>query len=340
MAFDTNSSPELKQLASDIQQAVSAYAEFQTQLAGAIKPWNDAWTSILEAAKPLSDTMRLIAATMAAAREQRVELRDAIAQTNAIIANEIRAAGLRFRHSLERADHIGQLGWTLKWTMMPADIVRLSTIEVVVEADAYMREWYETEDADLTTLEQRILDVKELEPFQKPITQCFAAYRREEYAITIPCLVAVLERGIRQLGPADHFYNTRVERLVKDQYDKAREDDPDAIEVFIWLSVYAFIRWFYAQYGPTRLAENRMFRHGIQHGTQPPPNEKVEVLRLFHALDTITSLYRRQVTRRAAATPGLAVTVGSPSEHQTGLALSMKHRWAKAKEAGTRRLTF
>ena len=52
------------------------------------------------------------------------------------------------------------------------------------------------------------LDVKELEQFQRPIAQCFAAYRREEYAITIPCLVAVLERGIRQLGPADHFYTT------------------------------------------------------------------------------------------------------------------------------------
>jgi hypothetical protein len=79
--------------------------------------------------------------------------------------------------------------------------------------------------------------------------------------------------------------------MVKDLYDKVKEDAPDTIEVYFWMSLYTFVQWFYVQYGPTASGEDRIFRHGIQHGTQPPPNEKIEVLRLLHALITITGLY-------------------------------------------------
>jgi hypothetical protein len=75
-----------------------------------------------------------------------------------------------------------------------------------------------------------------------------------------------------------------------DRYDKAKEDNSRIFNVSIWMSLHAFVQWFYEQYGAAESGEGRMFRHGIQHGTQPPPNEKVEVLRLLHALNTIATL--------------------------------------------------
>jgi hypothetical protein len=175
--------------------------------------------------------------------------------------------------------------------MTPPDMVTLSAMQLPAEADAYMLAWYEEVDGNLDRLERRLLAVTELEPFRTPLSQCFTAYRRGEYAIAIPFLAAVLERGIRHLGPAEHFCSTNVEKTVKDRYDTAKEEQPHTIRVYFWMSLYAFVQWFYEQYRPTASGEDRIFRHGIQHGTQPPPNEKTEVLRLLHALNTITGLY-------------------------------------------------
>jgi hypothetical protein len=212
------------------------------------------------------------------------------AESQARLAKDLEGIGPRLRRALLRAGHIGRLGWTVTGEMTLPDVVSLSDMQPT-EADAYMLAWYEEVDADLNVLQKDILIVKELEPFHTALSQCFAAYRRSEYAITISCLVAVLEGGIRNLGPREQFFNTKVQRMVKDRYDKAKEDNSRLFNVSIWMSLHAFVQWFYEQYGAAESGEGRMFRHGIQHGTQPPPNEKVEVLRLLHALNTIATLY-------------------------------------------------
>jgi hypothetical protein len=168
--------------------------------------------------------------------------------------------------------------------MTPPDMVTLSAMQLSADAEAYMLAWYEESDTDLARLEGRLLNVTQLEPFRTPLSQCFAAYRRGEYAIAIPFLTAVVECGIRHLGPTEHFLSTKVEKMVRDRYEQAKEDDVHTIRVFFWMSLYAFVQWFYEQHRPTASGEGRIFRHGIQHGTQPPPNEKIEVLRLLHAL--------------------------------------------------------
>jgi hypothetical protein len=177
--------------------------------------------------------------------------------------------------------------------MMPSDMVALSALHLPDEADAYMLAWYEEVDSDLDSLERRLLDVDQLEPFRIPLSQCFTAYRRGDFAISIPFLVALLERGLRNFLPTERFFSTDMARVVKGRYDKVQEDAPETVEAFFWMSLYSFIQWLYKQYGPRNSGEDRIFRNGIQHGTQPPPNERVEVLRLLHALDTVAALYRR-----------------------------------------------
>jgi hypothetical protein len=93
----------------------------------------------------------------------------------------------------------------------------------------------------------------------------------------------------------ERFFTTDPPRVVKERYERVRKARPETVEAFCWLSLHEFVRWLYEQYGQKNLGEDRVFRNGIQHGTQPPPNEKAEALRLLHALDTVAALHKRSV---------------------------------------------
>jgi hypothetical protein len=154
-----------------------------------------------------------------------------------------------------------------------------------------MLSWYSRCDADLSGIEQRITERKYLAGFQSVLSQCFGSYRRREYAITIPSVTAALESLIRAFAPAEHRWTTKIERVVSKQYGNAQNIENGLVIASVWMSVLTFVQWFYAQYGATSAGDSRVFRHGIQHGTQPPPNDQIESLRLFHALDTVSFLF-------------------------------------------------
>jgi hypothetical protein len=303
--------PDTTKIVSDIQKAMSAYGEFQAQLADAMKPWQDQWAALQEQLTPLLSAIAPIQEEVTTAaiewcavqkswREHSAAIQNAAArwagawaEAQAAIVRELAEIGPRLRRTLENAAKVGRLGWTVTMKMMPINMRTLADMKAPAEADAYMLEWYEEVDPNVDGLEARILDVEVLEPCRTSLSQCFTAYRRGDFAIGIPLLVAALERGIRSFVPPERFFSTDVPRMVKGRYDKVKEDAPQTVEAFFWMSLYAFTQWLYMQYGPSNLGEDRIFRNGIQHGTQPPPNERVEVRRLLHALDTVAALYRR-----------------------------------------------
>jgi hypothetical protein len=311
MADEHDELPDTTRIVSDIQKAMSAYGEFQMQLADAMKPWQNQWAALQEQLAPLLSAIEPIQEEVTTAaikwcavqeswQEHSAAIQDAAArwagawtEAQAAIARELAEIGPRLRRTLENAANVGRLGWTVTMKMMPIDMSTLADMQTPADADAYMLEWYEKIDPNVDGLEARILDVEVLELFRTPLSQCFTAYRRGDFAVGIPLLVAALECGIRNFVPTERFFSTDVPRMVKGRYDKAKENAPQTVEAFFWMSLYAFVQWFYVQYGPRNSAEDRIFRNGIQHGTQPPPNEKVEALRLLHALDTVAALYKR-----------------------------------------------
>ena len=50
---DGDELPDTTKIVSDIQKAMSAYGEFQAQLADAMKPWQDQWVALQEGLAPL-----------------------------------------------------------------------------------------------------------------------------------------------------------------------------------------------------------------------------------------------------------------------------------------------
>jgi hypothetical protein len=201
----------------------------------------------------------------------------------------------RIQNLPEKIGHIGELGWTVGTHMTPWDLLILVEINERSEADAYIMAKYKERDSDLMDVEARLSNVPELEPFRPALDQCFKAFRRGEYAITIPCLIAILERSIRYLSPFPNLTSTDVGKMARQAYMQSK-GERDAVAVLGTWPLYEFVRALYTQYLPGESSDDQIFRKGILHGNQAPPDERIEVIRLFHAICSVTELYDRRPT--------------------------------------------
>jgi hypothetical protein len=155
----------------------------------------------------------------------------------------------------------------------------------------------------LPSFEDDMFSLPELAPWKPSVQQCAQAYSRGEYAITIPCLTAAFEATLRRLGPEANYFSNEMEKLCRNEYKRLKSENDD-LDVYIWLSLYAFVRRYYKHFSLTSGTPDQLYRHGIQHGTQAPPDERIESLRLFHALHTAAILCRdRSKSRRRSEKP-------------------------------------
>jgi hypothetical protein len=196
---------------------------------------------------------------------------------------------LRFDRMFENAGQIGKHGWTVGENMELSVMFGLSECLDKAEADAFMLGWYETNDPDLNDLESRILSVEQLRPFHVALSQSFSVFRSGYYALAVPFLISVFEQSLRHLAEPRHYRSTDVARTVKNRYREQKQHDPTS--AYVMLSLCEFTAQLYRQYQEDQDAQTDIFRHGIQHGFQVPPDQKIEVVRLFHVIATVTECY-------------------------------------------------
>lgn len=206
--------------------------------------------------------------------------------------------------SLERADHIGRLGWTFSMDMTLPDMANLSDMTCIKDADDYMNCWYDDNDPNLEKSEKCISEFHAFSSFSVALSQCFAAFRRKEYALTIPFLMTLVERAMLTLAIPKVVKkakkNTNIAKIVKQRHDRAKQDFPnDNFMPSLLMSLNAFIFRLYEQSSKIDAADCRPFRHAVLHGNHAPPNNRIEVIRLVHAIQTIA--YCAEVDVKKAA---------------------------------------
>jgi hypothetical protein len=150
-------------------------------------------------------------------------------------------AAPRTRKTLEGADTLGAAGWTLPMSLTVFKMQWIANLSQP-DLDAHFMNYYVTRnDSDLNDLEMRLGEIKALEDFRPLLAQCFNAYRRGKFAITIAPLVSLFERTIRNLCPPKHFYSTKFKDFVEEQYSSVKQNAPDTMNVYIWMSLFAFV---------------------------------------------------------------------------------------------------
>lgn len=202
---------------------------------------------------------------------------------------QLAALGPAIERVFENTGKIGQLGWAVGKDMPFPVVLYLSECRESSQADAYMLKWYEENDPELNDIEQRLLSVQELEPFYIVLKQAFAAFRSRQFALTIPLLISILEQALRHLGDSQHPFSTDISRTVKDKYKNAKARDEDSA-FYLW-SLHEFTIEHYKHYRNKSDGDGRIRRKGVMHGLQVPPNQKVEAIRLFHVISTVTEHY-------------------------------------------------
>jgi hypothetical protein len=188
------------------------------------------------------------------------------------------------------AEQVGSKGWTITMSMTPFDLEALAEMSSGSDADEYMLAYYAHWDSDLHELEVRLLDRTHLRKFQTTLAQSFEAYRREHFSITLPSLIAIFENGLRNLGAPENFFRNRIKSTATTVYQNASTTPYDAL-LCIWASMYTFFGWLYEDFREHNRHDARIYRHGLQHGTQVAPNSRADALRLFHAIRTMADLH-------------------------------------------------
>jgi post-segregation antitoxin (ccd killing protein) len=208
------------------------------------------------------------------------------------IAELMTEASQRFREVLKRSDHVAKLGWTFASNLHFVDLVHLSKVTNSADADAYVSEWYEENDPRLEAMEQRLRQNPRLLLFRTVLPQCFSAIRRSEFAVTIPCLIAILEAVMAQFNPPDLLASTNVKKALRKGGPVAKVAEQDILAAAMWLSLVTFIEAHYKQYPAVGSPPTPFLsRPAILHGREEPPNEKIEAIRLLHTLETALSLH-------------------------------------------------
>jgi hypothetical protein len=145
-------------------------------------------------------------------------------------------------------------------------------------------------------MERDLLADPLLARFDTVLQQCFESFRNGQYAICIPTLMNVLEGAASELDPP-HINSTDLRKMLKKGGSVAKRAEQDMMTAAIWLSLATFINDLYEPW--TALAKKpapALSRHLTQHGRKEPPNQKVEVIRLLHTIETALSLHRELET--------------------------------------------
>jgi hypothetical protein len=118
------------------------------------------------------------------------------------------------------------------------------------------------------------------------LEQTVSAYRRREFAITIPALLIVCE-GILMRGKGNR---TDLRVVVCERAEAEQCKSPESINAILWRNVHSFVDELFKRSDFSGAPPGRLNRHWILHGRDASSWSQADCLRLFQAVDTISTL--------------------------------------------------
>jgi len=138
--------------------------------------------------------------------------------------------------------------------------------------------------ARFDSLAGTLLERDNLAPWRDLLEECVSVYRRRQYRVAVPALLAILE-GILSAGCGN---STRVKAIVERHLASAPHEEHDDLLWILWSAVDAFIGELFKR---VQFSDSRppvLNRHWILHGRdlQSASWSQSDSLRLFLAIDT------------------------------------------------------
>jgi hypothetical protein len=204
---------------------------------------------------------------------------------------EMDEASQRFAEMLQEVERLGDCGWTVPTELTVSELIDFLRSPDAEAAAASLIQRLDSTDPDLSRMEARLWRDPHLAEFQTVLPQCFRAIRRGDYAISVPNLIAMLERVIQTLNPKSLHASTDVPKTLRANGVIAEKAQEDLFCAAIWLSLLKVVSSLWANL-PLNIPNSAgLSRHGVQHGRTEPPNTKTEIVRLLNTLETALALH-------------------------------------------------
>jgi|LGVF01.1.fsa_nt_gb hypothetical protein len=184
---------------------------------------------------------------------------------------------------------LGKNGWTMPMWTDPRIVTKLRNASGDIDK-AFVRSYTVNDSKRLKELWKRLRNSKGLSRWNTVIRQTIDSYLNRRYAVVVPCLLIVLE-GALAYGADDlrHWPNP------KGSARKKREETEAGMRRLIWISIESFIEPIF---GKALFSESRpiiLNRHWVIHGRNTKAwGLRRECIRLFHALDTVSTTVDRK----------------------------------------------
>ncbi len=154
------------------------------------------------------------------------------------------------------------------------------------ELDQKFSDWFSANDGErFDTLASSCLERQILGPWLSLLEECISAYRRCEYRVTVPSLLAILE-GILM---AERGNSTRVVATAKQYRDAAPHEDHDSMLWLIWDAIHAYVSQLFKPAPFEAQRPSVLNRHWILHGRDESGAwNQSDSLRLFLGIETVS----------------------------------------------------
>jgi hypothetical protein len=200
-------------------------------------------------------------------------------------------ASKSFAVTLSQLQRLAGQGWTLPTQLTVAELQEFAQLEDSTAAADFLLKKFEESDPEFKQMEERLLNEPQLTDYSTLLQQCFRSIRRDDFAIAVPSLMAMLERVIQNLNPPSLAASTNVRKTLKDNSPVARKAQHDLFCAAIFFTLATVAADLWKEYPLQAPAATVLSRPAIQHGRIEPPNTKREIVRLLNTLETALALH-------------------------------------------------
>jgi hypothetical protein len=177
---------------------------------------------------------------------------------------------------------LGEYGWVIPGGMTLPQTAQILSEGDKEKIDALFVKFYSDPGA-LSILRDSLLSCDSIKQWDRLLEECFEAYERCRYLITIPALLTVLEGVISKDNPRTLSKSVRDNLLSA----KLKQAGSNYYETIHWQTIGIFLDQLYAQSDFNGPEPPGLNRHWILHGRDIPDWVQADSLRLFLAIETV-----------------------------------------------------